>query len=223
MKQQPEIGKLQPGKRAILSFLFADIAGYSKIPDHHLPEFFSRFSKGSAAILRAEGSGAISLNTWGDALFAVFVSPADAASAALSLREWSQDALVISENDGESNSKTGIQETASPIALRISLHAGPVIIGWDDVIKAESFIGHHVVRAARLEPIAESGQILATEEFAALLACLPEKNAYRFEYQGVAKLPKNYGQLPVYRLERGRSDEEEFSNYMSNQKGSTST
>lgn len=179
------------------AFLFADLKGFSKIPDHELPGFVTSFLQGAADILHSPESGASVMNTWGDALFAVFDKVELAAETAMRIRDWARtgfmDAVLA-------NAERSV--AAGVVSLRISLHAGPVLVGFDPVIQKECFIGQHVVRTARLEPIADAGHILTSEEFAALLATSPAHDRFESHYQGLARLAKDYGRMAAYRLER---------------------
>ena len=180
-------------RRELLSILFADVSGFSKLPEHSIPAYIQHFLGGAATILASCDPCRIrSRNTWGDALFAIFNDPHDAALMALDLRDWAeaQDWPTL----------LGLSaEAARPLRLRIGLHAGLIFVGRDEIIGEECFMGGHTSLAARLEPIAEEGQILATEEFACLTA---DHSNCAFDYQGIATLPKNAGRVPVYALRR---------------------
>jgi class 3 adenylate cyclase len=54
------------------------------------------------------------------------------------------------------------------MTLRISLHAGPVYVYEDQIINRENYIGSHVNRAARMEPVTVPGHVYATDASAAL-------------------------------------------------------
>ena len=65
----------------------------------------------------------------------------------------------------------------SSLALRVGAHLGPVYAITDPVLGAPSFIGSHVSRTARIEPVTPEGSIYVTERFAAALQAdliLPE-------------------------------------------------
>ena len=170
----------------IRSMLFADVVGFSKLPDSAYPAFLSEFLVRAAAILDSAGHKPLLRNTWGDAIFAVFTTPREAAKAALALQ------TLIAGTDW--SAKLG-----SPLKLRIGLHAGPVYQGQDAVTGTPNFIGRHINLAARLEPIAEEGHVYASGEFAAL-ATLDGHGEFQFDYVGQRPLPKGAGVIPVYRL-----------------------
>ncbi len=177
------------GDLAIKSMLFADVVGFSKLPDGSYGRFMELFSAGAATILSEHGAQVP--NTWGDALFATFQSEAAAALAALALQQWVH-ATPWHRRLGQSREKVKIR-------LRIGLHAGPVHESYDAILQRETFMGRHTNLAARLEPIAEEGQIFVSGEFAAL-ATVSGGGQFQFDYVGQKTLPKAAGVIPVYRL-----------------------
>ena len=68
--------------------------------------------------------------------------------------------------------------------LRIGLHAGPVYRYFDPIIGKENFIGSHVNRAARIEPVTVAGCAFTSEQFAAVLAVEPH-HEFVCEYVGI--------------------------------------
>src|SRR5213079_66185 len=90
-----------------------------------------------------------------------------------------------------------------PLNIRIGLHTGPVFMHYDPVVRRLGFTGAHVNRAARIEPIADHGQVFASEEFAAMSELgakiaqqskSKEEDSAGFicEYAGSKRLAKNY-------------------------------
>jgi class 3 adenylate cyclase len=128
-------------------------------------------------------------NTWGDAVCAVFDQVSDAGIFALNMRDlvrntdWSQFGLPRDLN------------------IRIALHAGPVFPCYDPVLKKLTFNGSHVNRTARIEPIAEEGQVYASEAFAALATADGVKE-FMCDYVGTKQLAKKYGAIPVFLVRR---------------------
>ena len=129
------------------------------------------------------------MNTWGDGLYFIFSGVQEADRFALDLRD-----LVVD---------TDWVALGLPVQLniRIAVHAGPVYVNFDPVIRQLTFTGAHVSRAARIEPITKQGQIFSSEEFAALSAAA---NAAGFipQYVGTTALAKDYGYARIYSLER---------------------
>lgn len=56
------------------------------------------------------------------------------------------------------------------INLRIALHAGPGYWCFDPILERMTYVGRHVSRAARMEPITPPGEIYVSETLAALAA-----------------------------------------------------
>jgi len=124
-------------------------------------------------------------NTWGDGLFFVFSSVAEAGLFAIELRDR------VRSTDW---SKKGLPEELN---LRIALHAGPIYPCTDPVTGRPNYVGPHVSRAARIEPITPIGQIYASQSFAALIAAEGVRKI-RCEYVGQTSMAKKYGTFPTY-------------------------
>ncbi len=176
---------------AIRSILFADVVGFSKMPDAAYPGFMGEFLADVDRVLSDTRHTALARNTWGDAIFAVFNTASEAAHAALALQS-----LVSSE---EWAKRFGLTSTEVSLQLRIGLHAGPLYEGQDPITKTLSFMGRHANLAARIEPIAEEGHVYVSGEFAAM-ATLADSDEFQFDYVGQRTLPKKSGVIPVFRL-----------------------
>jgi class 3 adenylate cyclase len=87
------------------------------------------------------------------------------------------------------------------LSIRIGVHAGPVYVNFDPVVREISFTGAHVSRAARIEPITHEGEVFASEEFAALAAA-DQSKGFSCDLVGTTALAKSYGLFRVYSLER---------------------
>lgn len=176
-------------RRTQKAMLFADVAGYSRLDDAQVPRFQRLFWDAAAAQLDDTQRPALLANTWGDGLFVVFASPAEAAAFAVGLRDrmraiaWAREGLPAST------------------AIRIALHAAPVFSGHDPVLRRENYFGAGVTRAARIEPVTPPGLIYASEAFAAVLSATAR--GWRPEYVGTLHLAKQYGESRLYRLEAG--------------------
>lgn len=180
--------------------LFADVVGYSKLPESAYLPFTRKFLTEAAAILQQKQIAAVESNTWGDAIFAVFEKAAHAAEAAIQLQRMTQGGDWIRRLFGKTDHE------GRAIQLRIGLHAGPVQEGNDAITRRKSYVGRHTNLAARLEPIAEEGQIYVTGEFAAIATLDSMRSSkaktkrFQFDYVGQRILPKGAGMIPVYRL-----------------------
>lgn len=175
----------------IRSILFADVVGFSKLPDAAYPAFMREFLADANHVLSDPHHTALARNTWGDAIFAVFKTASEAAHAALALQE-----LVNSQEWAE---RFNLTSGAVHLQLRIGLHAGPLHEGQDPITKSLSFMGRHANLAARIEPIAEEGHVYVSGEFAAM-ATLANLDEFQFDYVGQRTLPKKAGVIPVFRL-----------------------
>jgi class 3 adenylate cyclase len=186
--------------RVIRSMMFSDLSGYSKLQDEHIASFLDFLEKLNAAMEKI-GVPLESLNTWGDAVFAV-------ADSAIKIADFGLKYCDIVESLGKK-----YPEFPFPIRARISLHSGPVFVAQDPFIKKMNFYGGHINRAARLEPVTAVGQVYATQQFVSLLhgetsdECneyaqkgLKYYERYSTEYVGVISLAKSFGQQEVYHL-----------------------
>ena len=112
---------------------------------------------GFAEALRSHGSDVQFANTWGDAVYVVLSEVFAAAHCALDL----QQAMASIDLEAE--------RLPSHLALRIGGHVGPVFPTHDPVLDADGFMGSHVSRTARIEPVTPPGGVYVTEPFAAAL------------------------------------------------------
>ena len=87
------------------------------------------------------------------------------------------------------------------LSIRIGLHAGPVYVNFDPVVRQLTFTGAHVNRAARIEPVAAAGQIFASEEFAALAAA-EEVKGFECDFVGTTELAKSFGYFRIFSVDR---------------------
>lgn len=186
--------------RVIRSMMFSDLSGYSKLRDEHIPAFLDFLERLSKSMDRI-GISLESINTWGDAVFAV-------ADSAIKIADFGLRYCDLIEELGKK-----YPEFPFPIRARISLHSGPVFIANDPFIKKMNFYGGHINRAARLEPVTAVGQVYATQQFVAMLhgetnderneyvqRSLKYYEKYSTEYVGTISLAKSFGQQEVYHL-----------------------
>jgi class 3 adenylate cyclase len=192
----PELPKFDRPPREVQAMLFADVAGFSGLPEPHLPAFFIGF----LAIVRKEleksdKSKILFENTWGDGLYIVFADVVTASEFALRL---------LSEMEVFNFERFGFQlkEDKKP-GVRIGLHTGPVFKGHDAVLGKNNYFGSHVSRAARIEPVTAPGCAFVSEQFAAALA-LADGHDFLCEYLGMQPLAKDFdNNCPLYRLTTG--------------------
>lgn len=177
------------GGRVVRTMLFGDIKGFSTLTDEQLPAFTTHVLGAFARVLELYCDRVLHRNTWGDALYAVLTDPAEAATCALDL----QDAM------------TGIDLEAvglpAHLALRLGAHVGPVFPTHDPVLDTQAFMGSHVSRTARIEPVTPPGAVYVTEPLAAALE-LDRHHELACDYVGHMPAAKDYGNLRMYRLRR---------------------
>jgi class 3 adenylate cyclase/tetratricopeptide (TPR) repeat protein len=177
------------GRQEIKAIMFADVVGYSKLPETVIPKYVAQFNQRVSKLMADSSSAPINVNTWGDGLFFVFNGVEDAGRFALDLRD-----LVINTNWVD----LGLPRNLN---IRIGVHAGPVYVNFDPVVRQISFTGAHVSRAARIEPITHEGEVFTSEEFAALAAA-DQSKGFTCDLVGTTALAKSYGLFRVYSLER---------------------
>ena len=185
---------LAPGEVAgfdpqIVGVLFADARAFSRLNEEQILAFVKHFLGAVADQVARSPHPPIVKNTWGDGLYFVFERVEDAGQFALDLC----DAI-------ESTDWTRHQLPAD-IGLRIGLHAGPAYACIDPVTGHRNFLGVHVSRAARIEPITPPGETYASGAFAAL-ARAAQVRGFMCEYVGQMPLAKGYGTFPVYVVRR---------------------
>ena len=172
----------------VRAMVFADAYRFSKLSEPQMPAFIREFMGPIAALANRTKPAPRYQNTWGDGMFFVFAEADSAAYFALALagslagRDWQAAGLP------------------ADISLRIALHAGPVYRFKDKITRQMNYIGSHVNRAARIEPVTPPGQIYASNAFAAL-ATLTAPEQFRFDYVGRIPLAKDFGEFPMYRLQ----------------------
>jgi len=79
----------------------------------------------------------------------------------------------------------------------------------DPVTQTRSFMGSHVSRTARIEPVTPPGNVYVTEPFAAALV-LAGQDDFVSDYVGHMPAAKDFGRLRMYSLRR-REEERAFS------------
>jgi class 3 adenylate cyclase len=171
-------------RQEIRALLFADAEGFSRLNDEEVPKFVEHFLGLVGRLAEKYGQEVLMKNTWGDGLFFVFENVGQAGKFAIELRD-------------SVRAKDWASEGLPNINLRIALHAGPVYACIDPVIMRTNYIGPHVSRAARMEPVTPGGQVYASQPFAALTAATGVTEI-RCDYVGQTAMAKKYGTFPAY-------------------------
>ena len=151
------------GERKQVTVLFADVAGFTTLSERLDPEAVHDLMDDCFAILGEQVhryEGTINLYA-GDGVMALFGAPIaheDHALRAVARR---------ARHPGVAGGLRGGVErrTASTFRMRVGLNTGPVVVGriGDDLRMDYTALGDTVNLAARLEEMAEAGQILVSE------------------------------------------------------------
>ena len=176
-----------PG-RVVRALLFSDIKAFSKLTDEQLPRFAKHVLGALAGALERHADAIEYRETWGDAIYLVLSDPVSAAACALDL----QDAL-----EGLNLAALRLPEH---LALRLGGHVGPVFPVRNPIMESPAFMGSHVSRTARIEPVTPPGSVFVTEAFAAALTL--ENSPFACDYVGHIPAAKDLGRLRMDRLHR---------------------
>jgi class 3 adenylate cyclase len=126
--------------------MFTDIKGFTELTEQKGEQYATQYrihhDEILTQVIEEDGAGLI-IKFIGDAVMAVFSEPSVAV----------ERALKIQQRLDEFNAA---QQEFEPINVRIGLHTGQVSIG--NTLQADVF-GRHVNRAARIESLADGGQI----------------------------------------------------------------
>jgi hypothetical protein len=189
VQNRPRGAPSEVGGRSIKAMLFGDVKGFSSLREAQLPIFAREVLGRFALVLDRHRDGILFRNTWGDGLYVVVRDVVTAATCAVELQEE-----MVTFNPSEH----GLPEN---MGLRIGGHLGPVFRVRDPVLKRRNFIGAHVSRTARIEPITPEGAVYVTEAFAAVLASSGTSD-FTCEYVGQVPAAKHFGTMRMYSLRR---------------------
>lgn len=177
-----EAGSQISHSRELKAMLFADVRGFGALPDHQVPLFLNNVLNGLSSKLDSHRDRIDHLNTWGDGLFVVLPSVADAAEVALELQACFH-AFDLKE--------MGLPEF---LALRIGGHYGPVHEMEDAIMGSKGFYGSEVSYAARIEPLTVPGSVYVSEAFACSLAV---GHADKYRAESVGSMTPRKGSDPI--------------------------
>jgi class 3 adenylate cyclase len=186
---RPPVAFDSPYERVLAAILFTDFVGFSQLSESALPAFWDGVMAVVAEVLDDHESDVACRNSWGDALYAVTQSAPAAAEIALELQarlaRFDYGRLGLSGGGG----------------MRVGVHYGTVFRTVDRITGRTTFYGTEVSRAARIEPVTPPGAVFVTEPLAAILT-LEARGRFGCSYVGRIPLAKNYGDYPMYRLQR---------------------
>ncbi|MFO1246653.1 MAG: tetratricopeptide repeat-containing protein [Alphaproteobacteria bacterium] len=169
------------------AFLFADVRGFSKLPERHMELFVQTYMAGLAQAIEPFGGDIDYRATAGDGIFLVFRTPALAAACAIAMQERSESFDLDHH---------GIDVH---LQLRIAVHYGPCHPIHDPILKKDSFAGREIIRAARIEPVTPPGEIYVTEQLASALFLAGAKD-WRCDYVGIQPTAKGFGNFRMYSI-----------------------
>lgn len=169
------------------AFAFADVAGYGGLDEEQIRTFQTQFIPALHDFLHRQTTPPRFCETWGDALFIGFPDLRSAARLSLELQSF------FTRYPWQDH---GFDK---PLRLRIALHCGPALVVFNPFLGRTTFTGSHVSRAARIEPVADEGQVFCSRAFQLCCRAL-DINGFTFIYAGEFRLPKNSGREKIYRL-----------------------
>ena len=167
--------------------IFCDLVGASKLSEDLTSRVFEDLYRQMAETL-APFDTVLERNTWGDAVFLVLRDIAEAAEAALALRQFADEQLADDKGEGTT--------------FRIACHYGPAYRIEDKLRDVLAYTGLSVVKAARIEPVTPPGDVYATQSFAGKLKFDGLDDRFTLELVGDVPLAKNYGSEILYGLRR---------------------
>jgi class 3 adenylate cyclase len=173
--------------RRFAGVIFADFAGFSRLNDEELPQFWALFMRAISVRLAVRRNEILLKQTWGDALHLVASTARAAAELACEIQACVEEL------------RPALRGGLAALELRLAAHFAPVYAGHDPVEGAGTYFGTQLSFTARIEPVTPPGMIFVTEAFAAQLA-LEAPDAFMLEYAGEVRLAKAYGQSRLFSL-----------------------
>lgn len=175
--------------QVIKALLFVEVVNFHKVGETQMPAFVAEFKGAMARLMTEMKCEAAIAESWNAAHYFAYDELEPAALLALALRD-----LVAETRWAE-------RGLPADLGVRIVLHAGPVFTFEDPALRRMTCMGAHVNRAARIWPITPTGQVYATQGFAAL--CGAESVAsVSFEYLGYLRTTTMFEDAPLFRMDR---------------------
>ena len=176
------------GERVLYASLFADLVGFSVVPEDRISAMLNTvFTALKAAVKPARGL--ILKNSWGDSLFLVFDTVANAADCALNI----QDKFHAID--------LAVHTLPETLDIRIGCHIGPALLSHHPVTDRPDLFGPGVTFAARIEPSAAPGAVYVSAAFANHLALDPNKR-WSTDYVGQIKPHRHPRSERIFALKR---------------------
>jgi len=186
--------------RAIRALLFGDIEAYTQVADEEIPLLFDFLAEAQQQVSQVAPQPLL-IDSWGDAVHAVSERVHD-------LADWTMELTrAVATIDHRA---FGLRRRPQ---FRMALHVGPVFVGVQPLTGRGTAFGHHVSRAARIEPIVTAGAVCASAHFVAALKAEMDERAdvarqtgedyaprYTAVYLGEKELPKGFGRQDLYQL-----------------------
>jgi len=173
---------------AVLTVMFTDIQGYTRLTETEGEVYAGDLRKHHDVILKQEvekNNRGLIVKFIGDAVMAVFAEPSSAVECALDIQKSLKEFNVRNTQLHDIN-------------VRIGLHMGQVSV--ENNIQMDIF-GRHVNRAARIEGLAEGGQILMSYSvFDSAQGWLSSLNSITWEKHGDYALKGIDGTTTVYEV-----------------------
>ncbi len=173
--------------RPCYAVIFGDFPGFSRMAEKYVTVFWDTVTRAIGDIVAERGRAVVLKSTWGDAIHLVVPDAHEAAGICLSIQE------TLSKIDGRMLGR------AEPPAMRLLLHHGPAIEGWDAIQAHHTYYGRAISRAAHVEPITPPGRVYVTEAFAAILL-VESKGEFVCNYVGQVPLARGEGAFRLYDL-----------------------
>jgi len=170
----------------LLSILFSDVKGYSKINDDKLYSLLRQeMIKIESEIFNVDSI--IYKNTWGDAFFVCCHSVYDLAEMALKLRDFFK------------NTNWKRKGFSINLSIRIGLHIQEVKVIKDTNNIVVDVIGKRINTTARIEPIVNADEVYCSKRFYDHLMDEESINIKGLNL-GTKSLAKEFGDMDVYKL-----------------------
>jgi adenylate cyclase len=179
--------------RMLKAMIFGDFKGFSKLQEHQIESFTRGVLGALANVIKRHAADIAFRNTWGDGLYLVVNSSSAASRLALALQDAMKN-LPLEE--------IGLPPT---LGLRLGAHFGPVFSLVEPITGTQNFLGTHVSRTARIEPVTPEGAVYVTDAFAADVAADASGSEFSLTYVGNIRAAKGYGNLRMYALGDGSS------------------